>query len=168
MAWEHMRRYRGRAVAGQVALKRIESTGTVYVEVIVEGSRGAEDGLEIRYRGFLNSEKNVNTTVAELRAMGWTGTELGRWTGIGSKEFSFSASLEEGDDGKTYSRACFVRPPQSVGESNVVDAATADLNRRLSSLLSKGARTTAAASPPAPPSVQELDPADVHTDEIPF
>lgn len=156
-------------MAGQIALRRIETTGTVYVEAIVEGTRGAEEGLEIRYRGFLNSEKNVATTVRELRAMGWTGNKLGQWTGIGSREFSFSVSIEEGDDGKSYSRACFVRPPQSV-ESNVKDATTEDMNRRLSSLLSQGARTAPpeTSTPPAPASVQELDPSDVHDAEIPF
>jgi hypothetical protein len=109
-------RYRGRAVRAESQISENEN-GTIYAEVVLECSAGPQAGQRVRYRGYISgsggvkSPKNEEATAAELRAMG---AKLARgWDdldGIGTKEVEFTV-MADVNDGKTYYRAAFVRPP---------------------------------------------------------
>jgi len=137
MAWENGMRYRVRAVQGQIGIRRIPTTGTMVVEVLFDVTKGPQAAAQVRWQGFLNSPANAEKAFAELRAMGWTGSKLGQWTGIGTKECTVAVMLETGADGKTYPRGAFVRPLQSVdaGEHAATGADVDALNERFGNLL---------------------------------
>ncbi len=128
--WELGKRYRGRGVSGEIALKMIESTGTKYVEAVIESTLGPMLGQRIRWRGYVNTETNVQTTVAELRVMGWRGKRLGDWAGFGSSECEFTPLADDGLDknGKPmrFYRAAFVRTPARINDKGMASARQVD------------------------------------------
>ncbi len=158
--WEATKRYRFRAVQWQI--EKNPKTGTQAVQCMLEVSSGPNAGSRMRWRGYLNSPANQQTTVEELKVMGWKGLRLGDWSGMGSKEFEASA-LPEVNDGKTYWRAAFPRPVPVLKTENVVkDDELAALNASMAGLL--GAAPGAGAPLPPPPVAAEGN----GTEEIPF
>jgi hypothetical protein len=168
MSWERGQRYRGKAVSGQFAIERNPNSGVQSVVGLIEGSMGGQLGQRIRWRGHLNSPANQETTVAELRAMGWRGAKLGDWSGLGAKEIEFSAMGDDGEyQGKsiTYFRAAFVRPLMTVAvsvEKEVVGDELDALNASLGGLLGTQSNGGPPARGPAP---IEADPWDKRPDD---
>ena len=147
--WTDKQRYAGRGIPGQIALRTIPTTGTAYIDAVLVALAGPQAGQQIRYRGFVNTRENAERTIGELRAMGWTGTKFGEWRGFGAKDCSFVSMLEFGNDKKNYFKACFIRPPQSVGDSD--PSAVFDANKAFGDLLTQpGAPSNAPDSAPAP------------------
>lgn len=155
----------GKVVKGEIGITK-NPNGTKAVEAKIEVTRGPNAGQRIHYRGYLTAAggapgpKNLETTTRELRAMGWTGTTWGDWSGIGSKEVSFRVMGEEGKnrEGRTviYYRAAFVTEVRTLNRDRFASAEeVADLPPPPS---------VAAA---APPSTGEDD-AEPAGDEIPF
>lgn len=155
MGWEHEARYRFRSVRGEHTIRRIASTGTVTIEVLWECVRGPNAGATVRWQGYLNSEKNVDDAIWQLRAMGWTGQRFGEWAGMGSCEFEGVVMLER-NEGKTFARGAFARAPQTVRRGEDVGAdVLGGLNARFGALLAP-ARDVA-----APASTGDADDADL-------
>jgi hypothetical protein len=165
MAWEHRQRYQGRGVAGEIAIKSIGTTGTKYVEAVIECTVGPNVGQRVRWKGYVNNEKNVEATVAELRAMGWRGKRLGDWSGFGSTEIEFQCLVEEGQkpdaSGRLprYFKAAFVRPRTRVNDKARASLKEVDdVNAEFGHLL--GGEGVAGPVP--------LDASDAAEDDIPF
>lgn len=139
MAWERGQQYRGKAVVGQFQIERIPTTGTAYVVGYIECTLGPQLGQRLRYQGYVNSERNFEATVDELRIMGGKVQRLGDWNGIGSKEVMFTAMADdvEGAGGKkTFFRATFIKPVAVLNEAKAVPASDVDdLNRKFADLL---------------------------------
>jgi hypothetical protein len=146
MNWEHGKRYRGKGVAGQIAIKENANSEnrTKFVEALIEVTQGPLLTERIRWRGYLNSAKNAEVTFSELRAMGWRGQRLGDWSGIGAKEVQFTCSVDVGQNGKKYPRATWVQEPQTLRDDNAASSVDVDeLNRQFGDLI----RNTAAPAP---------------------
>lgn len=147
MSWESGKRFRFKAVPGQVLVARNPTTGTPSVEIMLECSHGPQVGQRIRWKGYLNTNANGETAIAEMRAMGWRGQKLGDWAGLGNVEFEASTLSEVGKDGKTYWRAAWPRALATVKtEKSVDEKDLADLNGQLGGLFTKLADPL----PPAP------------------
>lgn len=143
--WVFGQRYRGKACAGEIAVKVITKTGTKYVEAYLQ----TDDGLRIRWRGYCNSKENMQRTVAELRAMGWQASSFSDWRGLGTRPITFVPLQDEDEHGNAtkYVRAAFVRAP--LATENNADAAKS-LDAEFGDMLANGAA------------------ASVDDDEIPF
>lgn len=178
--FEGGKRYRGRAVAGEIGLKVANNENrTRSVEVIVECTLGPELGERVRYRGYVNNEKNAKTTADELRAMGWRGARWGDWSGIGSKEFTWTCMIDTGQDGTEYRRAAFPRDLLALSDKGAATEADLDaLNRQLggvaaasapransSSAPSSGRSGVEASAPPDDPRFDEVAPLG---EDLPF
>ena len=151
MAWEHEKRYRGRAVVGEAQIEKFDNANqTLSALILVEVQSGPNQGQRLRFRGYLNNATNVERTIEEMRAMGWRGGRLGNWDGLGSKEFEFTCMSEIGADKKVYYRAAFVRPLSTVNAEKSVDAAALDaLNAQFADVLAKPAAMPAGPVPTA-------------------
>lgn len=133
--WNFGERYKGRVCGDEIAIKVMRNAKkTSYVEAFIE----TDQGQRIRWRGYVNSESNVQRTVAELRAMGWRGSNFNDWRGLGSRKFTFvpMRDEDEADPSKTYTRAAFVKP--LLADEHDVEAAKA-LSAEFSQLLAVGA-----------------------------
>lgn len=135
MRWTGGARYIGRALGeAEVMVKEIESTGTRYVEVMLEVIRGPMATERIRYRGYINNKTNIEATVKDLRVMGWKGSRLGDWKGMGSKPLQFTCMFDREDVENKYPRAAFVQEPPTVRRGAAEEATVEDLNREHASL----------------------------------
>lgn len=153
MSWVAGQNYRGRAVQGEFAIKAIETTGTRYVEGLIEVTMGEQQGQRIRYRGYVNSAKNQEATAAELRAMGCKLQRWGDFSGIGTKEVLFKLLTDEAQDGsgKVFFRAAFVKPVPTIDRAkNAVSAEELD------------------DMPPPPPPAKEGNGRGTGDDELPI
>lgn len=131
MTWEVGKRYRFRAVPGEFAIKKIETTGTRFVEGLVEVTLGSELGSRIRYQGYVNSERNAKQTADDLRAMGCKMQRWGDWSGLGLVEFTGMVMADE-KDGKTYFRVAFCSPLRRTSDKGKVSSDdVADLNEKM-------------------------------------
>lgn len=157
-------------MTGQTQIEKNPKTGTPSAVSMIEVTMGPQLGQRVRWRGYLNSPTNAETTVAELRAMGMRqGAKLGDWQGVGSKDIEFSLMADVSPtDGKTYYRAAFIRPVSTLKTENAVGASDLDaLNASLGALLN--APTTKDRPVPAPAGdPDELPPVGNGTEEIPF
>lgn len=159
MGWEVGKRYRGKAVAGEFAIKKIDKTGTRYVEGLVEVTMGPQLGERVRYRGYVNSERNAEATAGELRAMGCRSGKWGDWQGIGSREFSFVVMADEGQDGKTYFRATWARELATTSDRGKVAVGDLDdLNAQFGGAMTKAREGGAAPAPEPAPEGEEAIP----------
>lgn len=152
MQFEAGNNYRAKAIDAQI--EKIESTGTVLAEVMLEVTLGPMLGRRIRWRGWLNSDANAKRAVEALRAMGWRGARFGEWTGLGSREIEFQCEIEE-KDGKRYPSAAFVRPLAELRSRNAaLPAELEGLSTRFGGLLrppsDAAAPSSRAASAPPP------------------
>lgn len=137
MRWENGKTYTGTAQAGQFVIKRLNNEkGTQLIEGQLRSDFGATEGEFIRWKGYVNSESNIKRTIAELRAMGWRGTKLGDWTGIGTTKVQFMVKIEPGNDGKRYPVASFVRPVAATSDQGALSREGVDaLNAKFGHLL---------------------------------
>lgn len=163
MQFENQKRYRMRAVSGEVAIKVIESTGTRYVEVMCEVTKGDLAAERVRYRGYLNTAENAQRSANDLRVMGWRGSRWGDWSGIGSREFQGTTMIDEGK----YPRVAFVSDVPTVSEKGTVKQDAIDELNKLFAPPPPPQRATSSSAngAPSPSSPTEAAPAD---DNIPF
>lgn len=166
MAWETGARYRGRGVRNEFHITK-NVNGTTYVEGFVEVTLGPMTGQRLRYRGYLNTDKNRETTAGELRAMGWKGERWNDLGGIGGKEFNFvclgdQVRDDQGNE-KTYLRAGFVR------ELETLDRRKALSNDEVDKLPPPPSKASAVVNGHAALPVQGgSDPLPVQESDIPF
>lgn len=124
MAWEFGNQYRVRTVQGEAAIKTLPNEKrTMLVEIMFEVIRGPSQGQRAPYKGFLNSAENVQRTMNDLRAMGWTGKRWGDWSGLGGREFQAKLVADDGTDREgqqtQFPRFAFPRPLRTVSDQHV-------------------------------------------------
>lgn len=120
--------YRGRGVPGEITIKEIGEKRTQLVEALIEVTKGPMTGRRVKFRGYVNSEKNAEKTAEMLRAAGWRASRWGDWSGWGTKEIDFQLMLDQGK----YPRAEFLREPKRLSEEGCIDEAAIErLNRKL-------------------------------------
>ncbi len=151
--WQWGQVYRVRAVQGQVQIKRTPNKGTPLVEVMCEITAGPKVGSRVPWTGWLNSDVNVQSSIKELRALGWKGAKLGDWSGLFSKECQGTVykddRIDEGGTVREYPRLSFLKPIRVLSTENVVPQIDIDnLNEKFG--------------------MSALIEAMVHDDEIPF
>ncbi len=176
MQFENKKRYRMQAVAGEVAIKVNPETGTRYVEIMCEVTRGDLQAERVRYRGYVNTPSNAERAANDLRLMGWRGLKWGDWNGLGSREFQGTVMIDMGDNGKQYPRVAFVNEVPSISDKNTVDAGAIDeLNRTFAppppAPRANGApapSTNGRAAPNGPGDVGNYGAAPSGSEEIPF
>ena len=67
MAWEHEKRYRGRAVVGEAQIEKFDNANqTLSALILVEVQSGPNQGQRLRFRGYLNNATNVERTIEEV------------------------------------------------------------------------------------------------------
>ena len=111
--------YRARALDAQI--ETIGENQTVLIEVLLEVVLGPLLGRRIKWRGWLNSEKNAKMAIEQLRATGWRGERFGEWIGLGAEEVDFECKIEERTvDGKVrrFPSAAFLRRPMALRPRN--------------------------------------------------
>ncbi len=160
MNWEHGKRYVGVGVDGLVLRKADNDKGTLWIEGVLEVVRGPMQTERIRYRGYVNSLKNAESTATELRAGGWRGGKWGDWSGWGSKEVQFTCMIDQSEDGKKYPRATFLREPMSVSDKQAAPTADLDALNRAFGALAKSPPPQNGHDPTAPRGAEpwEADP----------
>lgn len=167
--FEAQKRYRMRAVTGEVAIKENDN-GTRSVEVMCEVTAGPLQTERVRYRGYLNTAANAERAANDLRVMGWRGQRWGDWSGIGSREFQGTTMLDvNAETGKTYARVAFVSEVPTISDKGKVDAAAIDELNKLFAPPPPPRATSSSSTAngaAAPPPSAEADAAG--GDEIPF
>lgn len=188
MKFEQGHVYRARAL--DIQIETIMQTGTVRADVVVEVVMGPLTGRRMRGNLWLNSPENIERSIRELRATGWTGDafadkpfreEPDAWPGFGMETFEFQAMKEESPDEttgelRTFWRASFFRPLITLKAKNpTAPGAIEDINRRARAALQKGASSapSSEASPSRANGTAEMPPpppnsADMKQDDIPF
>lgn len=124
MSWVGGQKYRGRACPNDFAIKAFDNEkGTRYVEGLIEVTMGPQQGQRIRYRGYVNSDKNREATAAELRTMGCKLQRWGDFSGIGKEEIGFTCMTDDDGKGGVFYRAAFVKPVPKIDRKNAIAAA---------------------------------------------
>lgn len=150
MSWVAGQRYRFKAVGPTHAqIEKNPKTGTPSAQILAEVTLGPQLGQRLRWRGYLNTTANGQTAIAEMRVMGWKGTKLGDWAGLGSVEFEATVLSEVSPtDGKTYYRLAWPRALAKMKTENAVKGdELGELNATLGDLLQKADPASLPAAP---------------------